>query len=767
FKKHPNAKLLIVALSVLYAYSGYTMMYYQNLIWLDIAYLFPLLLLGLEGLKEGKRGLFIAVLSASMIINYYLGYMLVVFLLLYAFVWVVIAKDKRFAGNFILCCGVSALISAVVWLPSLLQYFTSGRTTSIVENLRDSGLITPYETALPTVFSILFLIPFALGVKREEKDVKMRWLLFIATLIPLFIEPIAKMWQTGSYMSFPTRYAFITIFLGLTLAFDGLQKEKKFAISDEKTEMKKWEKVAKNIGRYALNAFLPLLGVWYFFFSRSYVDKNVETLDQYATTLWGNKASFEGLLTLYVVAFAVGLTGYLLYRFRLVKPVCLWVAVSILVLSELYVAPSVYILPPSHEVNWLQDVVETADWIEDDGFYRVKSDKEYSSRDFDVNVMGALGYNALGHYTSLTGEDYMKTVKRLGYTSYWMEVGNSGGTILSDALLSVKYEISSQKTEETFAEGNYYGVSKTPLALSLGIITAEDIVGNETLFEDRASFQKTLYKDFFGTEDGVTVYGLNDAILSNLEIELKDDRYVLKPQNGNGKLTFTVTATELESLYFNVFDENTNALRQQINGKFTVTAPKRSVSSFPSQKNNGLLHLGDYEAGKVTVTVRVGETVSVSELGLVSIRKNQLLQDGENLQTLGLKTGKNSVFGEYTAKGGECVFLSIPYDSGMRLKINGKKAELYRAYEGFTAFYLEEGVNEIEIKFAPKGFVLGVLLCGVALGLCGTAIALWLWKKKRVELPVVAEKIAYVCVAVAGVAVVAAVYVIPIFLCLL
>ena len=122
FKKHPNAKLLIVALSVLYAYSGYTMMYYQNLIWLDIAYLFPLLLLGLEGLKEGKRGLFIAVLSASMIINYYLGYMLVVFLLLYAFVWVVIAKDKRFAGNFILCCGVSALISAVVWLPSRLQY---------------------------------------------------------------------------------------------------------------------------------------------------------------------------------------------------------------------------------------------------------------------------------------------------------------------------------------------------------------------------------------------------------------------------------------------------------------------------------------------------------------------------------------------------------------------------------------------------------------------------------------------------------------------
>ena len=52
-KKHPDNPLLNVFLSVLYAYSGYTMMYYQNIIWLDIVYLFPLLMLGLEYLKEG------------------------------------------------------------------------------------------------------------------------------------------------------------------------------------------------------------------------------------------------------------------------------------------------------------------------------------------------------------------------------------------------------------------------------------------------------------------------------------------------------------------------------------------------------------------------------------------------------------------------------------------------------------------------------------------------------------------------------------------
>ena len=58
-----------------------------------------------------------------------------------------------------------------------------------------------------------------------------------------------------------------------------------------------------------------------------------------------------------------------------------------------------------------------------------------------MNTLGGIGYNALGHYTSLTDSDYMSAIKKMGYTSYWMEVGNSGGSVLTDALLSVKYSI--------------------------------------------------------------------------------------------------------------------------------------------------------------------------------------------------------------------------------------------------------------------------------------------------------------------------------------
>ena len=39
-------------LGVLYAFSGYAMLYYQNIVWLDMMALFPLLLLGLKAIGE-------------------------------------------------------------------------------------------------------------------------------------------------------------------------------------------------------------------------------------------------------------------------------------------------------------------------------------------------------------------------------------------------------------------------------------------------------------------------------------------------------------------------------------------------------------------------------------------------------------------------------------------------------------------------------------------------------------------------------------------
>ncbi|MBR4973181.1 MAG: YfhO family protein, partial [Clostridia bacterium] len=49
-----------ILLSVSFAFCGYSMMFYQNIIWLDIMYLFPVLMLGIHSLCEkGKPWLLI------------------------------------------------------------------------------------------------------------------------------------------------------------------------------------------------------------------------------------------------------------------------------------------------------------------------------------------------------------------------------------------------------------------------------------------------------------------------------------------------------------------------------------------------------------------------------------------------------------------------------------------------------------------------------------------------------------------------------------
>jgi hypothetical protein len=101
----------------------------------------------------------------------------------------------------------------------------------------------------------------------------------------------------------------------------------------------------------------------------------------------------------------------------------------------------------------------------------------------------------------------------------------------------------------------------------------------------------------------------------------------------------------------------------------------------------------------------------------------------------------------------------------MTLTINGKQAELYEVYGGFTAFYLQAGKNEIRLSFTPVGYVASLCVSLLGTGLCAAACVLWVWKKRNVELPQAVDSVAYYALFVVGIAVVALVYVMPLLLC--
>ena len=83
-----------------------------------------------------------------------------------------------------------------------------------------------------------------------------------------------------------------------------------------------------------------------------------------------------------------------------------------------------------------------------------------------------LGYATVGHYTSLTDAGYMHALQALGYSTTWMEIRSSGGTLLSDraAFAAVQRHHTPTRTtaRDVVYENGTYQIVRQPYALPYG-----------------------------------------------------------------------------------------------------------------------------------------------------------------------------------------------------------------------------------------------------------------------------------------------------------
>ena len=73
------------------------------------------------------------------------------------------------------------------------------------------------------------------------------------------------------------------------------------------------------------------------------------------------------------------------------------------------------------------------------------------------------------------------------------------------------------------------------------------------------------------------------------------------------------------------------------------------------------------------------------------------------------------ITGTVTTDKPACVFFSIPYDEGWRVKIDGKNAELKKVNIGFCGVFLDEGKHTIELYYRPPYFYLTVIIAIVGI----------------------------------------------------
>lgn len=739
----------VMLLSVMYPLSGYAMMYFQNIIWLDMMYLFPLLMIALDRITRRQKPLmYIFVLSAMVVVNYYISYMVVIFILLFTVVYILGAHSHEFCSrvcrDILVGSAISALLTAVVWLPSLLQYFSSGRgETTIVDSIVGSDFITNFFTILPMLFCSAFAIVITvtdIAVRGDHSARNKRLILLLGlTLIPMFIEPVNKMWHTGNYMSFPCRFGFITIFFMLFCAAYSLEKPVDFK-----------KNLPVNIVALAVCGVAAALA---FYYMNTLADKKKEEISRFSRTLWGDQESFKWLISVFLIVLAIYGAAHFFYRKGFMHKTVFLSFCAIVFVGESFFSSGVYIgYPAMHneEINKSQsEAYDLADRIDDDDFYRVKSYAKF----YNNNMIGALGYDTISHYTSLNDRNFMFTMKRLGYSGVWMETLAVDGTRLTDAMLSIKYEINGGCDGSSIIYQSKAGrIEHLPNYLPMGLLTDKGSMdGKEDLPDelDRIGVQQYLSEALLG-ENLVTRYEPTG------ELTKKDGKYTF---HTGDTVTYEFDVDGTCALYADCFDELTNHLSEPIFDAFDISVNSSVTrTNYPNSSNNGLYCLGDFKNESVKVTFKCKKDITCASFGLMSIDTARLKELCKSAQGVGLTDVNNGMKGSCKLDKAQTCFVSLPYSDNYTIKVNGKMVDYSRALSGFISFDLKKGNNDIEISFIPKGFAAGAAISSIGLA----ALAAYIVFRKKLEKPLKCDNAAkFIMLAVSAFAALV-VYIVPI-----
>lgn len=757
--------MLSVALSIMYALCGYGMLFNQNLMWLDIMYMFPLLLMGLERITSEKKSLLYTLsLAAVVIMNYYIGYMAAVFILLYLMVYYFYNRSKKESRTVMFKVMVStfiaALISAFVWLPSLLQVSSSGRVTSITDNISNANFLTSYWTVIPLLFCTAFLVPVvgwhAVRGKSRTQEQNRNLILFGLTLIPFFIEPVNMMWHTGDYMSFPARYAFITVFMGLVCCADFFSQDKDEAGTAKYGKSKKLGIVTQII---ALIPAIAAIG-WYAYYTNDYIGSHFDTVSHYTSSLWGDKSSFDHLSRLFVVTVLCYIILFVLNRKKyIIKPVFA-LLVALLCAFESVNSIRIYMVSPAEKnparTQEFIDISDLSGKIEDKGSFRVTTDVKAA----DYNMTGALGYLSLGHYTSLTNHDFMVMQRLFGYSTVWMKSGSNGGTELTDALYAVKYRIAggSAYTDSVYSN-NRFSIIPAGEYCPMGIVCDRKILSAGDIPSDmtRAQVQQYLFENAFSTgKKLITEYKYNEKKSNG--ISYSEGKY---RTNSNASIVYNLKIKEKQTLYFDCYDRFSNELSEDYFEAFKIRVNGAQIQSkFPSSDNNGLLKLGTFENKDVNIEITSLKRTNVYSFGVFGLDVNMLSSAIADSESAGLTYKGGKLSGSIDSESGKVCLVSIPYSDSLSVKINGSEVEYTKVLSDLVAFELKDGKNDIEITSTPKGFVPGIIISifGIILLILYTIFA------KKLRIPKKLESAAEIIVGLCSVCGAAMIYIFPLVL---
>lgn len=331
----------------------------------------------------------------------------------------------------------------------------------------------------------------------------------------------------------------------------------------------------------------------------------------------------------------------------------------------------------------------------------------------------ALGYNQLSSYSSANNPQAIALLNSLGYSSVGEFSTRYAEPILADdALLGVKYAIAEHSpagyvATNTTQTGSASAVYENPYALSVGVAASKDIMNSELNGENPFEKQNDLYSKILGR---------------NVELYTKVEATSTEDNPGAKQWNVTVPAGSIGYLYIN---------KDASAGSYwpvALTIDERVINNEAWRFDNNIRQIADASGGPsshtITMTPAEGYTDMPQNDEPVFYALNlevfkQITDELKATEFIPTVFEDGKVKGEYTAEDEGSLLLSVPYDEGWSVTVNGATTELVPAADkGLSCLNVRKGTNKIEMTYKTPGSSAGLAVslataaALVATGLC-------------------------------------------------
>lgn len=243
-----------------------------------------------------------------------------------------------------------------------------------------------------------------------------------------------------------------------------------------------------------------------------------------------------------------------------------------------------------------------------------------------------------------------------------------------------------------------------------------------------------------GTKPRLSTQDVPWSVKDQKDAKLKDNAIVVKKPGGSVTLTFAGAADCETYVYFKNLEmtkSKTDDCTMTVsgNGVGKKTNLYREGSLYTFQRDEVTFNLG-YSADGVKqckVTFDAKGTYTFDALQVVCLPMADYVRDVTALGEVTMEDAKEeagSVSGSVTLTDTRMLTLSIPWQKGWTVRVDGQKADAIRVNGMYTGVLLQPGTHTIEATYQIPGLKPGAVVSAVAL-VGGVAVVIWAKRRRK------------------------------------